>query len=164
MPSRRTFLAQTIGAGAAAAALPWRVAAMTEPLGFMLHAVRTFAAADLAGTLRKIAALGYAEVELVSFRGYASPAARDGFGPLAPMAPSAVRAVIADAGLAVSSAHFKFEEFEPARVAASLEWARGVGLQYMTVSDMPSETTLDGWKRHFDRLAELGGRLQREGL
>ena len=161
--SRRTFLAQATVAAAAALA-PHRLAAINEPLGFMLHAVRARAAADFPGTLRQVAALGYREVELVSFRGYASPAPRDGFGPLAPMAPAAIRAVIRDAGLTVSSAHFKFEEFAPARLGESLEWAHGVGLEYMTVSDMPAATTLDAWKAHFDTLASLGERLRGEGL
>ena len=163
MLSRRTFLAQT-AAAAAAAMTPLRLAAIDEPLGFMLHAVRTRAAADFPGTLRQVAALGYAEVELVSFRGYASPAPRDGFGPLAPMAPSDIRATIRDAGLTVSSAHFKFEEFAPPRFAESVVWAHGVGLEYMTVSDMPAAASLDAWKAHFDTLAALGERLRRDGL
>jgi sugar phosphate isomerase/epimerase len=161
--TRRTYLSQTAALAAAATAAP-PLAAISEPLGFMLHAVRTLAAADFPGTLRRVAALGYREVELVSFRGYASPAPRDGFGPLAPMTPAAIRAVITDAGLTVSSAHFKFEEFAPARLGESLEWAHGVGLEYMTVSDMPAAATLAAWNAHFDTLATLGERLRREGL
>lgn len=160
---RRTFL-YSVGAACVAGLLPARARALDEPLGFMLHAVRTLAAADFPGTLRRIAALGYREVELVSFRGYASPAPRDGFGPLAPMAPAAIRAVIRDAGLTVSSAHYKFEELEGARLGESIAWAQGVGLEYITVSDMPAETTLDGWKRSGGALDRIGARVRREGL
>jgi sugar phosphate isomerase/epimerase len=160
---RRTFLSRA-GAVGVAGLLPVRARALDEPLGFMLHAVRTQAAADFPGTLRRVAALGYREVELVSFRGYASPAPRDGFGPLAPMAPAAIRAAIADAGLTVSSAHFKFEELEGARLAESIAWAQGVGLEYVTVSDMPAETTLAGWRRLATELDRMGGRLRAEGL
>ena len=161
--SRRTLLASAIGA-CAASLLPGRAAALDLPLGFMLHAVRVLAAADLAGTLRRVAALGYTEVELVSFRGYASPAPRDGFGPLAPMPPAQVRAVIRDAGLSVASAHFKFEEFEDARIEGSIAWAKGVGLQYMTVSDVPAAATRDEWQLRFDALDRLGARVRRDGL
>lgn len=161
--NRRTFLS-VAGASCLAGLLPARAAAFDEPLGFMLHAVRTLAAADLPGTLRRVAALGYGEVELVSFRGYASPAPRDGFGPLAPMAPAAIRGVIRDAGLTVSSAHFKFEELEGARLAESIAWAQGVGLDYITLADMPAETSLEGWRRIAAQLDTIGARLRREGL
>jgi sugar phosphate isomerase/epimerase len=161
--TRRTFLEAAL-ASAAAALLPARGAAFDRPLAFMLHAVRVAAAADLPGTLRRIRAFGYAEVELVSFRGYAGPAARDGFAALAPMPPSAVRAAIADAGLTATSAHFKFEEFQDARLTESIAWAKGVGLEYMTVSDVPAATTLDDWKRRFETLDRLGERVAQDGL
>jgi sugar phosphate isomerase/epimerase len=161
--TRRAFLGRSLAAIAAAAAAP-SLHGFDAPLGFMLHAVRARAARDLAGTLRQVASLGYTEVELVSFKGYSSAAPRDGFGPLAPMAPADIRAVIRDAGLTVSSAHFKFEEFGDERLADSLEWAHGVGLEYMTVSDIPPTTTLDGWNAHFATLNRLGTRLRREGL
>jgi sugar phosphate isomerase/epimerase len=161
--SRRTFL-EAVAAAGAGVLVPGDAAAFDQPLGFMLHAVRVQAAADLPGTLRRVAALGYAEVELVSFRGYASPAPRDGFGPLAPMSPAAIRAAIGDAGLTVSSAHFKLEEFQGTRFGESVEWAQGVGLEYMTISDMPVEPTLDAWRRQFDALDRLGEQVGREGL
>jgi sugar phosphate isomerase/epimerase len=160
---RRRFLAQVLAAGSLAAlARPLQAADL--PLGFMLHAVRTLAVKDLRGTLQAIAALGYTDVELVSFKGYASPAPRDGFGPLAPMQPADIRAAIADAGLSVSSAHFKLEEFDERRIDDRIAWAHGVGLEYMTVADIPPATTLDDWKPHFDTLNRLGERVRRAGL
>jgi sugar phosphate isomerase/epimerase len=161
--NRRRFLGHA-AALCAGALVPRRASALDLPLGFMLHALRVQAAADLPGTLRRVAALGYAEVELVSFRGYASAAARDGFGPLAPMSPAAIRAVIRDAGLSASSAHFKFEEFQDTRLGQSVEWATGVGLDYMTVSDVPAGTTADEWKLRFDAINRLGDRVRRDGL
>jgi sugar phosphate isomerase/epimerase len=161
--SRRTFLARVVGA-AAGLLLPGRADALDIPLAFMLHAVRVQAAADLPGTLRRIAALGYSEVELVSFRGYASPAPRDGFGPLAPMPPAQIRSVIRDAGLVAASAHFKFEELQDARFDQSVAWAKGVGLEYMTISDVPAAGTSDEWTERFAALDRLGERVRREGL
>jgi sugar phosphate isomerase/epimerase len=141
-----------------------RLLAFDGPLAFQLHAVRTRAAADFPGTLRTIAAFGYTEVELVSFRGYASPAPRDGFGPLAPLAPAAIRAMIAEAGLTVTGAHFKYQELLGSRVDESLAWARGIGLQYMTVADLPSPSTREAWMSVFDTLNALGARLRTEGM
>jgi sugar phosphate isomerase/epimerase len=160
---RRAFLARSLAALAVVAGRQ-RLAAFEAPLAFMLHAVRVRAAQDLPATLKAIARLGYSEVELVSFKGYASASNRDGFGPLAPLAPADIRSIIRDAGLTVSSAHFKFEEFDDARIADRIAWARGVGLEYMTVSDMPMATSLDEWKRHFGRMNQLGERIRAAGM
>ena len=161
--TRRAFFGRA-GMGAITAGFAARAQALDLPFGCQLHAVRTRAAADFPGTLAAIAALGYREVELVSFRGYASAATRDGFGPLAPLAPSSIRNTIRDAGLTANSAHFKFEEFQESTFADRVQWARGVGLQYMTVSDLPPQPTLEGWKRVFDALNTIGARVRTEGL
>jgi sugar phosphate isomerase/epimerase len=164
-PSRRAFLGRSLAVATwAAAAGRTTAAAFDAPLGFMLHAVRVQAARDFPGTLRTIAGLGYGEVELVSFKGYASPSTRDGFGPLAPLPPAEIRSIIRDARLTATSAHFKYEELQEERVEASLGWARGVGLQFMTIADMPALQTLDQWKREFVRLNQLGEQVRAAGM
>lgn len=162
--TRRSFLTRALTTAAVATLARARLVALDVPLAFQLHAVRARAAGDFPGTLRTVAGLGYTEVEIVSFRGYASPAARDGFGPLAPLSPATVRAIIDEAGLTVTNAHFKYEELQGSRLDDSLAWARGVGLRYMTVSDLPAASTLDEWRRIFASLNELGGRVRREGM
>jgi sugar phosphate isomerase/epimerase len=162
--SRRSFLAYALTTGGVARLSRTQPLALGGPLACQLHAVRGRAAGDFPGTLRTIAALGYTEVEIVSFRGYASPAPRDGFGRLAPLSPTVVRATIDGAGLRVTSAHFKYEELQGPRLDDSLGWARGVGLRYMTVSDLPSVSTLGEWRRIFGALNELGARVGREEM
>ena len=161
---RRRFLQEMLAASAIAGLPSQPARALEVPIAFQLHAVRGLAAKDFPGTLRAIGRLGYDEVELVSFPGYASPAPRDGFAALAPMSPRAVRDTIEDAGLTVTSAHFKYEQFDDTRIRNSVEWAHGVGLQYMTVADLPAASTLDEWKRHTDSLNTLGERVRNEGM
>ncbi len=163
MLTRRDFLGRT-AAGCLTARLASRVHALEIPLAFQLHAVRGRAAADLPGTLSSIAAMGYGEVELVSFRGYASAAPRDGFGPLAPLAPTAIREIIADANLRATSAHFKFDELQGATFADRVQWAQGVGLQYMTVADLPVRATVPEWEHLFELLNTIGERVKAEGM
>ena len=67
--NRRSFLG-SLGAGLAVAAAPIRVVAQShriERLGMQLYTVRDAMAKDFDGTLAKVAALGYKEVE---FAGY----------------------------------------------------------------------------------------------
>jgi sugar phosphate isomerase/epimerase len=163
---RRQFLATGVTAVGSMAGASRRIAAYTVdgPLGFMLHALRASVITDLPGTLAKVAALGYQEVELISFRGFAGPGTRDGFSPLAPLRAPAIRAMIRDAGLSVRSAHFKYAELDDERIDHSLDWAHDLGLGYVTVADVGPASTMDDWKTHFDRLNRLGERLSGAGL
>jgi sugar phosphate isomerase/epimerase len=165
--NRRKFVGVTMAS--LPIVIPQRMKAFSfgEPLAFQLHAIRALAAKDFPGTLKKMADLGYRVVELVSFRGYSANTSRDGFAPLAPMAPAAIRKTIADAGLRSEAAHFKFEEFDEDRIGQSIAWAQGVGLKRMTISDISRGTPItnrDGWKKVYERLNLLGVRLRREGL
>lgn len=168
MPSvtRRGFVAGGVAAAWWVATSESRLDAnaVDGPLGFMLHALRAYAIDDLPGTLAKVASIGYQEVELLSFRGFAGPAARDGFGPLAPLRASTIRAMVRDAGLTTRSAHFKYAELDDERIDYSLEWAQEVGLTYVTIADIGPATTLEDWKNHFDRLNRLGERAANAGL
>jgi sugar phosphate isomerase/epimerase len=131
----------------------------------MLHALRQEAAKDLPGTLKRVAALGrYTEIELVSFKGYSGPSARDGFAALAPLPTADIRAMLADAGFRARSCHFKYPELAPDTIEQSIDWALGVGTEYMTVGDVAPTTTADEWKGHFLRLNQCGERLARAGL
>jgi sugar phosphate isomerase/epimerase len=163
-PDRRVFLRRAAGAAAVMLAGPAALAAFRAPLAFQLFGLRTAAIQDLPGTLRRAASLGYGEVELVSFPGYAANTPRDGFGPLAGMQPADIRLAIQDAGLRVESCHFKMTQLEGNELGPSLGWARGVGIREIIVSDIsPGETPAD-WENNFARLASAGDALARAGF
>ena len=139
---------QILGLGLGAM-VPSAHAAFGSPLAFQIFSVRAQAAKDFPGTLRQVRDFDYRAVELVSFPGYSGSDARNGFGPLATLAPATVAKIIRDAGLSVAASHFKLEEFHDDR---PIEWAKAIGLKYMTISDVPVAADMDAWKKIFERL------------
>ncbi len=142
--TRRTFVETIAGAGLAAV-LP-RVPltahrARIEKIGLQLYTVRKAMQADVEGTLARVAATGYKEVE---FAGY--------FGKT----PTEIRALLERFGLSSPAVHVGSLAADAWR--ASLEAANTIGHRYVVVPWIPAEQrgTLDGWKRvaeNFNRVA-----------
>ena len=89
--TRRTFLQASIAA-AAASAVPSSVTAQRKlgPLGLQLYSVRDLLKQDFAGTLQKIAAIGFKEVEFAGLFG---------------LAPADVKALLDKNGLTTPASH-----------------------------------------------------------
>ena len=71
MITRRTFVQRSLAA-AAAAALPHRASAQQrkiDRIGLQLYSVRDLMKADVPGTLAKVAAIGFKEVEFAGLFG-----------------------------------------------------------------------------------------------
>ena len=169
MVHRRDFLKS--GAAAAGAAVILGRGELASPrvdltLGFMIHALRPEAAKDLPGTLKRVAELGYyREIEMVSFKGYGSANARDGFAPLANMPAAEARKIVQDAGFRIRSCHFKYLQFEtPESTNESVAWAKELGTEYVTLGDVTPVATRDDWKRHFDNLNQYGESVAKAGM
>ena len=82
MPTRRTFLQQAAALAAAPPLAPMRQASPPRyKMGLQLYTIRDAMARDVDGTLQRIAALGYQEVETYGFDpaalGYYKMPARD---------------------------------------------------------------------------------------
>ena len=115
--NRRTFLTQ-IGAGLTVA--PAAVHAFTqtrriEPLGVQLYTVRTLLEKDFEGTLAKVAAVGFKEVE---FAGYFDKAPKD------------VRAILDRHGLTAPSAHVDYVSVTT-KMPQLIEAAQVVGHKFL---------------------------------
>lgn len=164
--NRRQFLRAAIGTAAcvSAGASLLRGYDLSAPLGFQAHGLRVLLSADFPGTLKKVKALGYDQVELVSFRGYSGNTSRDGFAALAPMDPSTIREIVADSGLAAPSCHFKFTEFQDDVIDRTIDWAHGAGVKYMVVVDLPAINTPDDCKATFDSMNRFADRVFNSGL
>jgi sugar phosphate isomerase/epimerase len=151
---RRAFLRTTTGA-ALAAALPVRLprsasARTLDRIGLQLYTVRSAMARDVAGTLARVAQIGYREVE---FAGY--------FG----RAPVALRTALADAGLEAPGAHVPYESLADGWDGV-LDAARTIGHTHVLVAWIPREERpdLDGWKRVAERFNRAGERARAAGL
>ncbi len=150
--TRRTFVETIAGAGLAAV-LP-RVPltahrARIEKIGLQLYTVRKAMQADVEGTLARVAATGYKEVE---FAGY--------FGKT----PTEIRALLERFGLSSPAVHVGSLAADAWR--ASLEAATTIGHRYVVVPWIPAEQrgTLDGWKRVAENFNRVAAEARAAGL
>ncbi len=118
--TRRSFM--PLAAGASAAALlstkAWS-AAKPIPAGIQLYTVNADLQKDPAGTLQKIAKIGYREVETAGFANLTAAQFRD---------------LVKDAGLRAPSAHLNFGMAETSKL---LDDAKTLGVQYVCSSILP---------------------------
>jgi len=102
-------------------------------IGIQLYTLRQAASADLAGTLARLAKIGYKELE---FAGYYNHPATE------------VRALLDQNGLTAPSAHVGLNLIENAPEKTFAD-AKVVGHEWITVPSLPSgkRETVDDWKR-----------------
>ncbi len=155
--TRRTFLATL---GVAALGIASRNAEATGTLlaprrklkkvGLQLYTVRDLMKADLPGTLHKVAAIGYKEVE---FAGY--------FG----RTPAQIRELLKKNGLSSPSTHIPIDTLEKDSVRAFAD-AKAIGHQWVTLPWIPEERrkTADDWNRIAELLNQLGPQAKAAGL
>src|SRR5690606_14523001 len=103
------------------------------PAGLQLYSLRTEMQRDLEGTLRRLGAMGYREVE---FAGY--------FG----RAPAAIREAVKAAGLSAPAAHVPLESLEGDALAATAGAALEAGHAGLIVAWLPAalRNSLDAWR------------------
>ena len=142
---RRAFVSALVSAGAAATLRPGAVegAPNGPQFGFQLYTARRELARDFSGTLARIGAIGYDEVEFAGYHGNS---------------PAASRSALRAAGLAAPSAHIGMPELEGdwARTVAN---AAAIGHDYLIFAWVPdAHRTPDGYKRlaaSFNRVGEV---------
>lgn len=157
--SRRNFLVQTATVALASSfGAKARAQGSKSPIGLELYTVGEPLTKDPAGTLHKIATIGYQEVEVSGF---------------ANLSPAAFRKLIDAAGLKCPAAHLQFGFKETAKV---LEQARALEVPYaassilLPASDTPGVGGIDGIMAKlnslsvddFKRIAELANRIGEE--
>lgn len=140
---RRQLLKALFASGSVAQSWAGAAPRIANP-GLQLYTVRDVLKQDFRGTLARIAALGYREVE---FAGYFD------------VAPKTIRAWLGDLGLAAPSAHVGDVLFGP-DAARAIDAAQALGHRYLVCPwvDQSRWRDLDGWKRRaeaFNRAGEL---------
>src|SRR5207244_12938713 len=154
VPTDRRAVLHTLGAAALAAGLGRaRVGPLPRPagtlarIGLQLYTVRGALERDFEGTLDRVAAIGYREVE---FAGYYGKTAHD------------VWAALGKRGHAAPSAHVPFEA-RKGNWRGALEDARVIGHRYVVAPWLPpaERRSRDGYKR-VARLFNRAGAVARE--
>lgn len=131
------------------------------PLGCQTWPVRAGIASDFRGTLKKIAAAGFQNIELCSPVGYSDA----GFGGLAKFRGAEIRRILNDEGLACVSSHFSIGELRKDQ-GNRIAWAKDLGLTQMLVPslDGPKNPTLDDVKRAAEEYNRIGERAASAGI
>jgi sugar phosphate isomerase/epimerase len=173
--SRRTFLrTSAIGAAACAALGDWPATASANPLGLpiglQLFTVRDQLQKDFDGTLKRVAAAGYQEVEMAGFYNRSA---------------KQVLASLHAAGLRCPSAHYPMMELMTG-LDEKISYAKELGLHYMIcafpwvadpsrfksagsnpmaqVMALANGLTLDDWKWNADQLNKIGAQTRKAGI
>jgi sugar phosphate isomerase/epimerase len=158
--NRRTFIGTSIAATLAAAAKPAWAADSThhiDRIGLQLYTVRGTMKTDFEGTIAKVAAIGYKEVE---FAGVFT--ANSGYFD---HAPKDVRAILDKNGLASPSCHVDYAVIEK-KWPETLEAAKIVGHSYIICPwiDEKQRAEPGGWKRAANLFNKAGEASKKVGI
>ena len=158
--NRRTFIGTSIAATLAAAAKPaWTAdsAHHIDSIGVQLYTVRAAMKTDFEGTIAKVAAIGYTEVE---FAGILAPD-KGYFG----RSPKDVRATLDKNGLSSPSCHIDYDLVEK-KWPEALEAAKIVGHSYIICPwiDEKQRAQPGGWKRAADLFNKAGEASKKAGI
>lgn len=169
MTSRRSFLQTGFAAAAwAASSSPAHALAPRPwPIGLQLFTVRNQLPKNFAGTLAKIAAIGYTQVEAAGFFGHSA---------------TAVKSMMRQAGLSCVSAHYPLPNLLKA-TPRILDYAKTLGLSYLVCSSpwspqpekllnypggawagLQHAMTLDDWKWSGEQMQRIGELCHRAGI
>jgi len=151
--NRRTFIGASVAATLSAAAKPaWAAdsAHSISRIGLQLYTVRDAMRTDVEGTIAKVAATGYKEVE---FAGYFDHSPKD------------IRAILNQNGLASPSCHVSYH-FVEKHWDETIEAAKIVGHTYIICPwiDEKQRAEPGGWKRAADLFNKAGEASAKAGI
>jgi sugar phosphate isomerase/epimerase len=134
-----------------------RIARAAQPqrrlgrVGIQLYTIRSEMQRDLPGTLARVAAIGYKDVE---FAGYFN------------RSPAEIRELLIGNGLASPSTHVAFDMLVGEARRTTLDDAKTIGHAYVTVPSPPRapRATVDDWKRIAESFNTAGAAAKAAGL
>ena len=121
-----------------------------DSIGVQLYTVRGEMAKDFEGSLEKIAAIGYKEVE---FAGYYNKS------------PKGIRATLDRYGLIAPSTHAPLADIQT-KLDQTIETAKAIGHQFMICPYLEDKDrrTLDDYKRHAETFNRAGEACRKAGI
>jgi sugar phosphate isomerase/epimerase len=160
--SRRTFVQGAAACAALAGAQKLWANPLRLPVGLQLYSVRDFLPKDFEGTLRKLAATGYQQVEGAGFFGHSA---------------ADVKAMMRQAGLRCVSAHYAMADLEP-KLDEIVAYGKELGLEYLVCASpmlrhpvagqswlaSMEAMSLDDWRWNAEKLNQIGEKVRAAGL
>ena len=131
------------------------------PVGFQVWTIKDQLINDFAGTLKRMASMGYKTVEMCSPPGYES----SGFKPLMSMKAKEMRSIVEDAGLHLESTHYGMDELMN-NLDERITFALESGQKQMILSSfgLPEQATMSDWMKAADKLNEIGEKMKKAGI
>ena len=119
-------------------------------IGVQLYTVRKELEKDFDGTLRRIAEIGFQEVEFASLFG---------------RNPQDVRRLVEKLGMKAVGSHINWKTFKE-NPESAIEETKALGAKYMILAWFPPEErkTLDQWKEWANRLNQVGRTAKAKGI
>jgi sugar phosphate isomerase/epimerase len=150
--NRRTFIQSSV-ATAAITSLPSQTFSSTphqiDKVGVQLYTVRDSMKTDVPGTIAKVAAIGYKEVE---FAGYFN------------LSPKAITGILKQNGLTAPSAHVSFDIVEN-KWPETLETAHEIGHQFIVCPALDEKMrSADGYKKAAATFNKAGEASKKAGI
>ncbi len=132
-----------------------------KDFGFQVWTIREDLVKDFPGTLKKMAKMGYTQVEMCSPLGYTS----SGFGPLNNMSGKEMKKIVDDSGLKCVSSHYGMGELRDS-LDNRIEWAQGLKMKQMVCSSfwLPKDASIDDYRKACDELNKLGEKTKAAGI
>jgi len=166
--TRRNFIKTTgtaIGAAAVLSQIPLSSFAEEKSgpkkFGFQVWTIRQELVKDFPGTLKKMAKLGYSQVEMCSPLGYSNA----GFEPLNHMNGTEMKKIVEDAGLSCISSHYNMGELKES-LDNRLEWATQLGMKQMVAASfwLPKDASVDDYRKAANELNTIGEKTKAAGV
>lgn len=166
--TRRNFIKRTgaaFGGAALLGNLPLTALAADksapDEFGFQVWTIRQQLFENFPATLKKMAAMGYKQVEMCSPLGYSS----SGFDVLNDMSDKEMRKIVEECGLVCNSSHFNMGELRD-HLENRIEWAKGLGMKQMVCSSfwVPEDGSIDQYRKAADELNGIGEKTKNAGI
>ena len=165
--SRRQFLgkgAMGLGAALMAARIPFEsesnnfIKKVKLPVGFQIWTINKDLQNDFAGTLKKMADIGYKTVEMCSPPGY-------GFKSLMDMKAIEMKKIVENTGLKLESTHYNMGELRT-NLAERIAFASESGQKQMVCSSfgIPQKSTMSDWMKACDEINTMGMKSKESGI
>lgn len=144
--NRRSFIALVSAAIASAQK-------KSIPIGLEMYSVRNELQTDLMGTIRKVGAMGYQDVEFFApYYSWTTDQAKD------------VRTLLDDIGVKCLSTHNNLSNYKPENIQKAIDLNKILGTHFVVISSAGRAQTLDDWRKIADSLTEGAERLRPAGL
>ena len=166
MTSRRNFIKSTgtvIGSTALISQLPFVLSSFSsapKSIGFQVWTLREQLFEDFPGTLKKMAELGYREVEMCSPLGY-----KGSFDKFDNYSGTELRKIIEDQGLKCTSSHYNLSELRDG-FGKTIEWTHQMGIKQMPLAAfwLPKDASVDDYRKSCEELNKIAEKVKSEGL